>query len=368
VESLSLAMLRILEEEAMKENTCKVIAQVPVEVATFLLNEKRQAIYEIEERQQINLVLVPNPHLQTPHYDIQRVKQDDKKENAPEPISYKLATTPAVENLAETYANSNRPAPVFEEPAVKGVAHNQPPPVKTVAPELHKRPGFLHRLWDSLFGESSGNAPPTTMPPTASMPTKTASKAAVTNQEPSPQRSTPAKNATHRTQNNNRPRRNNPRNNQNHAGNESYEAAEATTAPVDNGKEDKNAPRKTDRTNIRRGRRGGRRKRTDNAGNTITGRDNANPYQAFEHRFNESDELPPHSNLTDKPTSSESNSSPAPAHNPWHDSFKAERSETPPSASLPAPSLPSSPISEPPSNPVTSAPEEKIVDHPVKLN
>lgn len=66
MESLALSILRIIEEEALKENTGRVQAQLPVEVATFLLNEKRQPISEVEQRHNIDVVLIPNKHLDTP--------------------------------------------------------------------------------------------------------------------------------------------------------------------------------------------------------------------------------------------------------------------------------------------------------------
>ncbi len=78
-ESLGLAVLRILEEEAMKEKTACVVAQVPVSVATFLLNEKRHSINEIEARHQVSLMLIPNQHLDTPQYDVKRVRTDEAR-------------------------------------------------------------------------------------------------------------------------------------------------------------------------------------------------------------------------------------------------------------------------------------------------
>ncbi len=69
-ESTALHILRILQEEAMKENTAQVVAQVPVDVATFLLNEKRTEVLSIETRFKVNVLLVPNRHLETPNYTI----------------------------------------------------------------------------------------------------------------------------------------------------------------------------------------------------------------------------------------------------------------------------------------------------------
>jgi len=91
VESLALAILRIIGEEARKERTAKVIAQLPVEVATYLLNEKRDWVKSLESRNEMHVVLVANPALETPHYDVRRVRDDqtDLPENAG--ASYTLA-------------------------------------------------------------------------------------------------------------------------------------------------------------------------------------------------------------------------------------------------------------------------------------
>ncbi len=93
-ESLALAILRIIGEEARKERTSKVIAQLPVEVATYLLNEKRDWVQNLEDRNETQVVLVANPHLETPHYEVRRVRDDqmDLPENAG--VSFALASAP----------------------------------------------------------------------------------------------------------------------------------------------------------------------------------------------------------------------------------------------------------------------------------
>src|SRR5699024_2606470 len=78
-ESSALHVLRLLQEEAMKENTAALHAQVPVDVATFLLNEKRNDITKIASRLKVNLVLIPNKHLETPHHHIERLRHDDPR-------------------------------------------------------------------------------------------------------------------------------------------------------------------------------------------------------------------------------------------------------------------------------------------------
>ncbi len=94
-ESLALAILRIIGEEARKERTAKVIAQLPVEVATYLLNEKRDWVRGLEERNDTQVVLVANSALETPHYDIRRVRDDQMEMPENTGLSYELAETPS---------------------------------------------------------------------------------------------------------------------------------------------------------------------------------------------------------------------------------------------------------------------------------
>jgi len=156
VESLSLSILRLMEEEAMKDKTGKIIAQVPVEVATYLVNEKRQATFEIESRQRINIVLIPNPNMETPKYDVQRVRQDDKKEFGSHKASYQLITK-AQEVVVDNYR-----APIkqesSEEPTVKDVVHTTPP-------VLESRQGLIKRFLTKVFPQKPVVVKKTTAPP-----------------------------------------------------------------------------------------------------------------------------------------------------------------------------------------------------------
>ncbi|OGA18125.1 MAG: ribonuclease E [Betaproteobacteria bacterium RIFCSPLOWO2_02_FULL_63_19] len=97
IESTALHILRIIQEEAMKENSAAVHAQVPVDVATFLLNEKRTDIHAIEARMKVNVVLIPNIHLDTPNYTITRMRHDDLNQEGALPASYELVEPPAEE-------------------------------------------------------------------------------------------------------------------------------------------------------------------------------------------------------------------------------------------------------------------------------
>ncbi len=143
VESLALAILRIVGEEARKERTVKVIAQLPVEVATYLLNEKRDWVQSLETRHDTQVILVANSALETPHYDVRRVRDDqaDLPENAG--VSYALAE-------AETeleVPSSMQERPVAEQAAIGKIEPAAPAPKR---PEPAK-PGFLDWL-KSLFG------------------------------------------------------------------------------------------------------------------------------------------------------------------------------------------------------------------------
>src|SRR6187402_1302187 len=97
--STALHVLRILQEEAMKDNTAAIHAQVPVGVATYLLNEKRSDIFQVETRLKVNVLLIPNSHLETPNYTIERLRHDSPQLDAQTP-SYELATVPAEQDTS----------------------------------------------------------------------------------------------------------------------------------------------------------------------------------------------------------------------------------------------------------------------------
>lgn len=131
-ESCAIQVLRILQEEAMKEGTGSVRAQVPVDVATFLLNEKRNDITKLEARHRVPIVLVPNTSLETPHYHIERIRQDDERLEVHEP-SFKLAET--IETVADDpYAQKSqeeKPLRPKQVPVIKNLIERDPAPVQT---------------------------------------------------------------------------------------------------------------------------------------------------------------------------------------------------------------------------------------------
>jgi ribonuclease E len=147
IESIALSILRVIEEEAMKEKTSRVIAQVPVDVATFLLNEKREVLSDIEKRQNVNLLLIPNMALETPHYDVERIRTGETTDEAKQ-FSYELATHKPDEIL-EALSSAAATAKPREEPAVKSVAPTTPRPPATPI----QKPGLFVRIWRALFGK-----------------------------------------------------------------------------------------------------------------------------------------------------------------------------------------------------------------------
>ena len=142
IESLALVVLRLVEEEAIKENSKRVVAQIPVDVATFLINEKREAISEIEARNVVDITLVPNPNLETPNYLVERLRLSDMDE-LKDKSSYEMATYQTEAFIPDQKTPSRAP----EKPAVRGVAPNAPAPKS-------KKPGLLRRLLKALFGSS----------------------------------------------------------------------------------------------------------------------------------------------------------------------------------------------------------------------
>ncbi|HET8609384.1 MAG TPA: Rne/Rng family ribonuclease, partial [Burkholderiales bacterium] len=148
VESTALHILRILQEEAMKDNTAAVHAQVPVDVATFLLNEKRADLQLIEARHKVSAVLIPNIRLETPNYTIARLRHDDLNQSEPLAASYNLVDVPAEEETLHTL--TPEAAAPRQEAAVKGITPAQPAPLRIQhTPETNER---ASSIIDKIFG------------------------------------------------------------------------------------------------------------------------------------------------------------------------------------------------------------------------
>ncbi|MGH6640427.1 MAG: Rne/Rng family ribonuclease [Polaromonas sp.] len=130
-ESSALQILRVIQEESLKDSTASVLCQVPVDVASFLLNEKRSEIGKIELKQRINVLLVPNKTLETPNYRLERLKHDDPRLDNIE-ASYKLAEE--VEDPT-TVTRRSQEKHNKQEPVIKGVLPDVPAPVASPKPQ-----------------------------------------------------------------------------------------------------------------------------------------------------------------------------------------------------------------------------------------
>ncbi len=113
VESLALSILRLIGEDARKERTSRIIVQVPVDVATYLMNEKRDWLRDTEDKTKVTIVLVPNPHIQTPEYSFRRVREDEAGLPEHNQVSYQMPAAPV---LADP--TLDRDKPLAEAPAV----------------------------------------------------------------------------------------------------------------------------------------------------------------------------------------------------------------------------------------------------------
>ncbi len=156
VKSLSLTILRVLEEESLKERSSIVRAMVPLEVASYLLNEKRADLGAIEQRTGTHLIVVPNVNLETPHYEVQRIRDDAVTEKDTVP-SYEMA--PQLMEVPSERPQPEKPRPVA---AVRPVQHSSPAPAAARAQQAEEAPaaasapeaaqaGFFKRLMTSLF-------------------------------------------------------------------------------------------------------------------------------------------------------------------------------------------------------------------------
>ena len=157
-ESSALQVLRIIQEEAMKENTAAIHTQVPVEVAAFLLNEKRAEVIKIETRFKVNVLMVPNKHLETPHYKLERLRHDDPRLDD-QKASYVMAEEAARELETDTtVSRKDADVKVRPEAAVKGITPTQPAPVSQPRPARSEKVqtessggffGFIKKMFSS---------------------------------------------------------------------------------------------------------------------------------------------------------------------------------------------------------------------------
>ncbi len=175
-ESTALHILRILQEEAMKDNTASVHAQVPVDVSAFLLNEKRVDLQLIEARHRVSVLVIPNVHLETPNYSVVRLRHDDLN-RAAEPLaaSYNMVEIPA--EREKPAAGTAEPVAPRQEAAVKGVTPQQPAPMPVMrearpssipAPAAAERESIIGKLLGFLRRKPA--AAPAAQPAAAGVP------------------------------------------------------------------------------------------------------------------------------------------------------------------------------------------------------
>ena len=189
VESVALSVLRIIEEEAMKKGSEKIIAHLPIESATFLLNEKRSAIEELEKRLKVGVIILPSKHLETPAYDIERIKTKDAGD---EKLSYVQVQTEevAVPEFAKQSSQKTVPA------AIKEFLPNMPAPVQNKKTSAN----LIRRFWQKLIGDAEITETKTDTKTTEDKKPQETRETEINNQR---------KNRPPRKRNNNRNQRNN---------------------------------------------------------------------------------------------------------------------------------------------------------------
>jgi ribonuclease E len=163
--SLALAILRLIQEEASKERTGEVRVIVPVDVSAFLLNEKRAAVGEIELATKVRVLVIPNPQMQTPHFEVVRLRDDEVEEDQRESFEIDLSgyeSEPAIDD-------TDKPA-AAPQALVRGVIPDAPPPAAAPQPQeavaqvsepevLAPKPGLFPRLWSALFAPAPKTEP-----------------------------------------------------------------------------------------------------------------------------------------------------------------------------------------------------------------
>ncbi|MFZ5722777.1 MAG: Rne/Rng family ribonuclease [Pseudomonadota bacterium] len=167
VKSLALSVMRIIEEEVMKEKTGEIQAQLPVAVATYILNEKRPVLRDIEARYSVRILIIPNPNLETPHFDIQRIRTDKIAERGGDVLSFEIAHNTGI---VEAPVVGDEAQPIRRaEPAVKMPVPDVPAPRTTEpakaapAATAAAAPGVIEQIvawFKALFGSAPQKAAP----------------------------------------------------------------------------------------------------------------------------------------------------------------------------------------------------------------
>lgn len=153
ISSLSLAVLRLIEEECMKEEGAQIQIHVPVAVATYLSNEKRNQILELEKRYKCMILVLPNAEMTTPHFEVTRLRSTELSQKQKDRLSYEISYD------YETEIREEMPQEKIESPAVKQIVPEKPAPKgnNRRKPNHKKKKGFFARLFAALFGTDNKN-------------------------------------------------------------------------------------------------------------------------------------------------------------------------------------------------------------------
>ena len=248
IESVALSVLRILEEEAMKKGTEKVVAHLPIECATFLLNEKRTVLQDLENSHKVDVIVLPSRHLETPAYDIERIKTAESEEEMPSHLQIKAESI----NIPEFAQKSTH---VMEKPAIKEFLPDAPAPVQNKKASTN----LIQRFWKKLVGQPKSEDVSTATAPTKVEKSEQTEKVEKT-EKPKNTRNPRHKNTRNRNTGNEKrpPRNNSQRNNSNKSAQNKKESSEPTNESVtdDENTEDtnksSNTPTKNTRNNTNR--------------------------------------------------------------------------------------------------------------------
>ncbi|MBL7000875.1 MAG: Rne/Rng family ribonuclease [Gammaproteobacteria bacterium] len=220
VESLSLSIMRLLEEDAIKENTGRLVARLPVVIATYLLNEKRSKLAEIESRYKVHCVIIPDLNLETPHFEIERVRDSEtQRHESSHKSSYEMASEDPVSHAPEVRSSTS----TAQTAAVQRITPPTPIPQSVEAPAApapvkSKEGGLFSKVFNAIFGTAD-----------KSSETERNESDSVSNRSDDSARRAGNKNRNRTTQPRNR---NNQRNNQrNQSGNTQDNEAENNRAP-----------------------------------------------------------------------------------------------------------------------------------------
>ena len=277
VESLSLSVLRIIEEEAMKDMTAKIIVRVPVDAATFLLNEKRQHISEVQHRLDVEILVIPELTMVTPQYSVQRVRLSDVKQVEYQQSSYKIHTDEKSNINNNLISTHNKPR--AEQPVVKQFVPSAPVPIANIK---NKTNGFITRLFGNLFHMFENKK------------LTTSNNRQQNNRSRNESNSNHSRDRSRRNNTNNQQRRNSNTNNQQKRNSNTNNQQRYNSSSDSNNAERKKTQQKNNEKNLgdeitnadvtkknlnsgsRRGRRGSRKRKQDDINNTVSVREDTN--------------------------------------------------------------------------------------------